>query len=255
VPELAAYTRRSKRGTITIKEWPLRDRPRERLRTRGPGALTARELLALMIETGIPAAEGRPARSAIDLAGDLMRWFAPGEGAESLRRIMTAPLASLCQVRGIGPAKAARILAALDLGRRAVEEARPDQQRFACARDVYEHYRVLLRDLPQEEFHILLLNRQSELIRDVVVARGTLDGCQVGPRDVFRHALAENAYGVVLVHNHPSGEPTPSPEDRHLTRAFVAAGSMLGIPVVDHVIVGEGRYVSFCEEGLLDCGW
>lgn len=253
--EIAAYPRRSKRGTITIKEWPLRDRPRERLRTRGAGSLTARELLALIIETGMPAAEGREARSAIDVAGALMQWFAPGEGAESLRRIMGAPLASLCQVPGIGPAKAARILAALDLGRRAVEEARPDQERFACARDVYERYRVLLRDLPQEEFHILLLNRQSQLIRDVVIARGTLDACLVGARDVFRHALADSAYGVVLVHNHPSGEPSPSPEDRHLTSRFVSAGDVLGVPVIDHVIVGEGRYVSFCEEGLLDCGW
>jgi DNA repair protein RadC len=252
---LASYAPRSRSGTITIKQWPLHDRPRERLRTRGPADLSARELLALLIETGMPAGEGRAARSAMDLAGDLMNWFAPGEGAESLRRIMNAPLPSLCEVPGIGPAKAARILAALDLGRRAVEEARPDLERFTCARDVYERMRVRMRDLPQEEFHILLLNMSSELIRDVVIGRGTLNTCAVHARDVFRHALAESAHSVVLVHNHPSGEPTPSPEDRHLTRRFVAAGNLLGITVMDHVVVGEGRYVSFCEEGLLDCGW
>ena len=250
-----AYLPRSLRGTVTIKEWPVHDRPRERLRTHGPASMTARELLALLIETGIPAAEGRPARSAMDLAADLLRWFAPGEGAESLPRIMTAPLPAICEVPGIGPAKAARILAALDLGRRAVEEARPDLERFTCARDVYERMRVRMRDLPQEEFHILLLNLQSELLRDIVIARGTLDTCTVHARDVFRHALAESAHSVVLVHNHPSGEPTPSPEDKLLTRQFVAAGKVLGVNVADHVIIGEGRYASFCEEGLLDCGW
>lgn len=253
--ELAAYPRRSSRGTITIKQWPLRDRPRERLRTQGARSLTARELLALLIETGIPAGEGRAARSAMDLAGDLLNWFAPGEGAESLRRIMTAPLATLCEVPGIGVAKAARIHAALDLGRRAVEEARPDQERFASARDVYERYRVVLRDLPQEEFHLLLLNRHSQLIRDVVLARGTLDRCMVAARDVFRHALADAAWGVVLVHNHPSGEPTPSADDRAITRRFAEAGELLSVPLIDHIVVGEGRYVSFCESGLMDSGW
>jgi DNA repair protein RadC len=250
-----SYARRSKSGTITIKEWPVHDRPRERLRAQGPRTLTARELLALLIETGTPASEGRPARSAMDLASDLLRWAAPGEGAESLRRIMTSPLPALCEVPGIGPAKAARILAALDLGRRAIEEARPDLERFTCARDVYERMRVRMRDLPQEEFHILLLNLNGELLRDVVIARGTLDRCAVHARDVFRHALAESAHSVVLVHNHPSGEPTPSPEDRQLTRRFVSAGNLLGVTVVDHVIIGEGRYASFCEEGLLDSGW
>ncbi len=252
---IAKYARRSKCGTVTIKEWPLQDRPRERLRTEEPRSLATRELLALLIETGTSAGEGRPARSAMDLAADLLRWAACGEGAESLRRIMASPLPALCEVPGIGPAKAARILAALDLGRRAAEEARPDVERFTCARDVYERMRLRMRDLPQEEFHVLLLNLNGELIRDVVIARGTLDTCTVHARDVFRHALAESAHSVVLVHNHPSGEPTPSPEDRHLTRRFVAAGAVLGVTVLDHIVIGEGRYVSFGEAGLLDHGW
>src|SRR5688572_24411258 len=104
----------------TIKSWPAHDRPRERLRTLGPRSLSPRELLALLIETGIPAADGRPARSALDVAGDLLAWFSPQGGADSLRRIMTAPFSALCEVPGIGPAKAAKIHAALDLGRRAV---------------------------------------------------------------------------------------------------------------------------------------
>ncbi|HYJ78646.1 MAG TPA: DNA repair protein RadC [Longimicrobiaceae bacterium] len=235
-----------------IKEWPKHDRPRERLRNLGPRALSPRELLALLIETGTPPQGGKPGRTALDLAGDLIRWFADGEGKESLRRIMTASFAELCAVPGIGPAKAGKVLAALDLGRRATEEARPDRDRLQTARDVYERMRLAMRDLPQEEFHVLLLNTQNELLRDVRISQGTVDASLVHPREVFRAALAESAAAVILVHNHPSGEPHPSPEDRVITLQLATAGNMLGIPVVDHVIIGEGRYVSFAEADMLE---
>jgi DNA repair protein RadC len=109
-----------------------------------------------------------------------------------------------------------------------------------------------MRDLPQEEFHVLLLNTQNEVIRDVVVTRGTLDASLVHPREVFRPAMEESASTLILVHNHPSGEPTPSSDDRIITMQLATAGRMLGIPVVDHVIIGEGRYVSFVESGILE---
>ena len=240
---------------FTIKEWPAHDRPRERLRTLGARSLSPRELLALLIETGMPAADGRPARSALDVAGDLLRWFSPGEGAQSLRRIMTAPFSALCEVPGIGPAKAAKIHAALDLGRRAVEEARPEMERLTCTRDVYERMRVSMRDLPHEEFRVLLLNVQCELLREVVVGQGTLTACGVCPRDVFRVALAENAHGMVVVHNHPSGESTPSPDDRLFTTQLEKGSQLIGVQLLDHVIVGEAKYHSFSEEGVLSAGW
>lgn len=235
----------------TIKEWPTHDRPRERMRALGPRALSPRELLALLIETGQPPQGDRPGRTALDVAGDLLRWASPGGGAASLRRIMTSPLKSLCEVPGIGEAKAAKVLAALELGRRAAEEMRPERERMTTARDVYERMRLVLRDLDQEEFHVLLLTTQRELIRDVTVTRGTLDASLVHAREVFRHAIAEAASMVVLVHNHPSGEPEPSAEDRLVTLRLMTAGDTLGIPVIDHVIVGEGRYVSFMEAGLM----
>ena len=239
--------------TYTIKEWPIEDRPRERLRDAGPRALSPRELLALLIETGVPAREGVPAKSALDVAGELLRWSTWDGGADaSLRRIMTAPFAALCEVPGIGPAKAAKVLAAMELGRRASEEARPDRDRVAGPRDVYERMRIQMRDLPQEEFHVLLLNTQHQIMRDVVVTRGTLDASLVHPREVFRPALAESAASVILVHNHPSGEPTPSAEDRAVTRQLTEAGALLGIPVLDHIVIGEGRYVSFVESGLFN---
>jgi DNA repair protein RadC len=250
---MVTITRRIPPAFVSIKQWPEFERPRERLRTQGADALSARELLALLIETGEPPRRGRPARSAMDLAGDLLNWFSPGGGDESLRRISKAPLSALCEVPGIGPAKAAKVLAALDLGRRAAEESLPVREHMATARDVFEHMRLAMRDLPQEEFHVLLLNRQNELLREVVVTRGTLDrSTDIHARDVFRPALAESAACVVVVHNHPSGRPAPSAQDRELTRELCVAGRLVGIPVHDHVIIGEHGYYSFSEEGLLE---
>jgi DNA repair protein RadC len=237
---------------VSIKHWPESEKPRERLRAQGAEALSARELLALLIETGEPPRRGRPPRSAMDLAGDLLNWFAPEGGDESLRRISQAPLSALCEVPGIGPAKAAKILAALDLGRRAARESLPVRVQVASARDVYERMRLAMRDLPQEEFHVLLLNRQNEVLREVVVTRGTLDRSDIHARDVFRPALAESAACVVVVHNHPGGRPSPSPQDKELTRELCVAGRLVGIPVHDHVIVGEHGYYSFAEAGLLE---
>jgi DNA repair protein RadC len=241
---------------LAIKKWPAHDRPRERLRTLGPRALSPRELLALLIETGLPATAGRPGRSALDVAGDLLLRFSPGGEAQSLRRIMTAPLAALCEVPGIGPAKAAKIQAALDLGRRAAEEARPEMERLMCTRDVYERMRLAMRDLPHEEFRVLLLNVQCQLLREVLVGQGTLTSCGVSPREVLRVALSENAYSMVVVHNHPSGEPSPSSEDRFFTKGLLLACETVGLLLVDHIIIGEGRYHSFAESGTLaDSPW
>ena len=217
----------------------------------GPRAVSPRELLAILIETGVPAAGNRPARSALDVAGELLAFFADGEGG-SLRRILTASLPQICEVPGIGPAKATKILAALELGRRAAEEVRPERDRMRTPRDVYERMRLRMRDLPHEEFHVLLLNTQNQIVRDLQVTRGTLDASLVHPREVFRAAITEASAAVVLVHNHPSGDPTPSAEDRTVTRQLRDAGKVIGIDVLDHVIVGEGRYISFSESGLLD---
>lgn len=239
----------------TIKKWPVGERPRERVRTLGVRALSTRELLALLIETGRQEREGVPARTAVELAGDLLAAFANEDGDDSLRRLMHTPVGGIAgRVPGVGPAKATRILAALELGRRAAEEARPDRERVHTAHDVYERMRFRMRDLDQEEFHLLLLNTQQEVIREVLVSRGTLDESLVHAREIFKHAVHESAAAVVLVHNHPSGEPAPSLQDRQITFQLVSAGDMLGIPISDHVIMGEGRYFSFKERGELRTG-
>jgi len=167
-----------------------------------------------------------------------------------LRRIAAASPREVAAVPGIGPARAARLFAAVDLARRIDEEVRPERGRARTPRDVYQHFRFRLRDLRQEEFHVLLLNSQNEVLRDLMATRGTLDASLVHPREVFRAAIVENAASLILVHNHPSGDPTPSEEDHAVTEELRAAGRQVGIEVLDHVIIGEGRYVSFVESGL-----
>lgn len=152
---------------------------------------------------------------------------------------------------GVGPAIAARLSAALELGRRLAREGPIERQRINGPNDIFELCAPRLRDLQQEEFHVLLLNTQHAVMREVVATRGTLDTSVVHAREVFRPAIAESAAAVILVHNHPSGDPTPSPEDREVTRQLAAAGELIGIPVLDHVVIGDARYVSFVESGLL----
>ncbi len=225
---------------LTIKEWPAPDRPRERLRTLGGGALATRELLAILIGSG------GGGRSALDVAAELMR-VADG----SIRRLAITPLGTIEGVAGVGPAVAARIAAALELGRRLAREGPEERQRIRGPRDVYDRCAPEMRDLTQEEFRLLLLSTQHAVTREVVVTRGVLDASVVHPREVFRVAIAENAAAVVLVHNHPSGDPSPSPEDRAVTRQLAEAGRLIGIPVVDHIVIGDASYVSFSEAGWL----
>jgi DNA repair protein RadC len=141
--------------------------------------------------------------------------------------------------------------AALELGRRLSAEARDDGAPIRSPRDVFAAYAPRLQDLPVEEFHVAVLDAQHRLERDILVTRGILNSSLVHPREVFREAIAERAAAIILVHNHPSGDPAPSADDRAVTTQLVAAGRLLDIPVHDHVIVGRGRYTSFAEAGLL----
>ncbi|MHB1312887.1 MAG: RadC family protein [Gemmatimonadaceae bacterium] len=216
------------------------DRPRERLRALGARALSAPELIALVI------GQGTRGRSSLALAHDAL---ARADG--SLRRLSDRPLATLAAVPGLGPARATAIHAALELGRRFALEAHGEAVPLRAPRDVWRAFAARLEDLPVEEFHVAILDAQHRLERDVCVTRGILNSSLVHPREVFREAIAERAAAIILVHNHPSGDPTPSPDDRAVTEQLVAAGRLLDIPVHDHVIVGRGRYISFAEAGLL----
>ena len=170
----------------------------------------------------------------------------------SVRRLGSLSPLGITAVPGVGAATSARISAALELGRRANAEERYPGDRIRGPRDVFDRMEPHLRDLHQEEFHALLLSSQHRVIGQVLITRGILDASLlIHAREVFRPAIVRSAAGIILVHNHPSGDPTPSGEDRAVTRQLTRAGTAVGIPVVDHVVVGDGRFVSIAEDGGL----
>lgn len=202
--------------------------------------MTAQELVAILLGTG------GARRDALAVAADIL---ARTDG--SLRRLVGRPLAEWARVAGVGRAKAARLAAGLELGRRAAGEADPAPERIRSPADVHRFYAGRMRDLAVEEFHVLALGSQSQVLADLLITRGILNSSLVHPREVFRAAIAEAAAGIIVVHNHPSGDPTPSADDKTVTRQLVEAGRLLDLPVYDHVIVGGERFVSFAEGGLL----
>lgn len=225
---------------LTIRELPRSERPRERLIDFGATALSTSELLAILLGSG------GAGRSALQLGQAIL-----AEAGGTLRWIARQPVAALTAVPGVGIARAVTIHASLELGRRMAAEGRPDGVPIRSPRDVVAYFAPRMEDLPVEEFHVAVLDAQHRLERDIAVTRGTLTSSLVHPREVFREAIAERAAAVVLIHNHPSGDPTPSADDRAVTEQLVAAGRLLDIPVHDHVIIGRGRYTSFAEAGLL----
>ena len=215
--------------------------PRERIRDLGSRALTEQELLAALLGSGGP---GAPVS---ELAARILH-----RGGGTLRGLARLPPEALSHLPGVGWASAARVAAAMELGRRAASQQGPEGMRLSGPEDVFVRMGPLLRDLVQEEFHALLLNTQHRLLRDVLVTRGILDASLIHPREVFKAAVLESAAAVILVHNHPSGDPTPSPDDREVTRQMARAGRALGIPVLDHLVIGDGRWVSLADV-LRDC--
>jgi DNA repair protein RadC len=226
--------------TVPVSTLLDADRPRERLWSLGPAALTTAELLAIVLGTG------GGGRDVLELAARLLE---PSEG--SLRRLAQRPPAELLRSPGIGPTKAARLIAAFELGARTAREERPPVQRIREPNDVIRLFGARLRDLQVEEFHLLALDSQSQVLREVLITRGLLNSSLVHPREVFRAAIAEAAAGIIVVHNHPSGDPTPSAEDRAATRQLMSAGQLLDVPLYDHVIIAGDRFVSFATAGLL----
>jgi DNA repair protein RadC len=228
------------RYALGIKQLRPTDRPRERLWHLGAEALGTPELFALLVGSG-----GR-GYSALDSGRAIM---AVAHG--SLRRLKAQPVSELTRIPGVGRARAVLVHAGLELGRRWAEEPLDVRTAIGSPADVVELYGGRLRDLPVEEFHVIVLDAQHQVAGDITVTRGLLSSSPVHPREVFRRVIMENAAAVVLLHNHPSGDATPSPDDRAITDQLVAAGRLLDIPVLDHVIIGRGQYTSFLEAGWL----
>lgn len=222
-----------------IAHWPQTERPRERLLAKGPEALSDANLLAILLRTG------RRDASAVQVALELL------DRLGGLGGLAACGTDELCTIPGIGPAKAAQLKAALALGRRSLAAPLSTGTRISSSADLYKHFHPLLREVKHELFKVVLLDAKNVVIREVTVSEGSLTLSIVHPREVFALAVRESAAAVILLHNHPSGDPTPSGEDRQLTSRLVEAGRLLGIRVVDHVILGDGRYVSFADEGWL----
>jgi len=214
-------------------------RPRERLLARGPSALSDAELLAILLGSG------RQGKNVIEIAQDLIARLG------DLRGLGEAAEAELRTQSGVGPARAAVIQAALELGRRATG-SRPERGRFlGNAADVWTHYRARLAPSPVEEFWMLALDVRHRVQFEACVARGSLTGVEVHPRDVFRTLIRSAAASVIFCHNHPSGDPAPSRQDMELTARLRQVGELCGIGVLDHVVVATGGYVSFADRGWL----
>ena len=225
---------------VSIKSLPEEARPRERLQTLGPEALSTPELLAIILRTGWKE------ESALDLA---RRLLAEPRG---LRFLAEAGLQELALFKGMGPAKAAQVKAAVELGRRLSRLSPAKRPAVHSPLDVVSLVMEEMRFLDREHFRAISLNTKNQVLSVDTVSVGSLNTSVVHPREVFKRAIALSAAAVILVHNHPSGDPSPSREDLQVTRRLVEAGNLLGISVLDHVVIGDGRYVSFREKGLME---
>jgi DNA repair protein RadC len=215
------------------------DRPRERLLSRGPASLSDAELLAILLGSG------RQGQNVVEVAHNLLAH------AGDLRGLAECAEAELCALPCVGPARAAAIQAALELGRRVIG-SRPERGRLlANSADVWTHYRARLGGSPVEEFWMLALDVRHRLLFENCVARGSLTGVEVHPRDVFRTLIRGAAASVIFCHNHPSGDPTPSRQDLELTKRLREVGELCGISVLDHVVVASDGFVSIASRGGL----
>ncbi len=220
-----------------LRDLPLEERPRERMARLGPGALSSHELLATLLGTG---ARGT---SVLDLADRLL-----GSG---LRTLAARSLAELEGEHGLGRAKAVRVLAALELGARLASDAGATTPELQSPEEAARYLLPRYSTRPVETFGLLALDARNRLRREVVVSVGCLTASLVHPREVFQEAVVSRAAALVLFHNHPSGDPEPSVEDLSLTRRLAAAGSLMGIEVLDHLVLGAGRFVSLKDRGIL----
>lgn len=224
----------------SIKHWSSADQPREKLLHQGSKSLSEAELIAILMRNGTKN------RSALDVAKELL-----GQHDHSLASLAKLSIHDLMKVKGIGEAKAVTIAAALELGRRRMTENAMQKEQITSSRDAYELLHPRMRDLVQEEFRIILLDRRSKVISIEDIHVGGMSAMVVDPKIIFQKALERKACSIILSHNHPSGSPSPSNEDIRLTEKIKAAGGFIDIKILDHVIIGDGSYYSFADEGKI----
>ncbi len=223
----------------TIKDLPLEERPRERLIHNGPEHLAAAELIAIILRTGSTN------RSAVNVAEELIATY------KDLRGLAKASVAEIASCYGIGPAKAVQLKAAFELGRRVLTSNPVQQPSIRTPQDIFDLLKASFQDLDREHFKVVHLNTKNQVLKIETTAIGILSSSPVHPREVFKEAVKMSSAGLVLAHNHPSGDPTPSKDDLLLTSRLREVGEIMGIAVIDHVIFGDNRYISLKERGHL----
>lgn len=221
-----------------VKEWPESEQPREKLARFGPDRLDNDELLAILLRVGVPG------QDVVSLSKGML--LSHG-GLVGLSR---ASVTELGDIHGIGPAKAVTIKAALELGRRLLLEAPADRPQVRSPQDVASMLLLQMGLLEQEHLNVVLLNTKNHVLGLKDVYKGSVNSSQIRVGEVFRDAIRENCAAVIVAHNHPSGDPTPSPEDVRVTRDLVAAGKLLDIEVLDHLVIGRGKYISLRQKKL-----
>ncbi len=230
----------------TIKEMPADERPQEKLIKFGPDYLSNAELLALIIRTGNSKGD-----SAIDTATKVLRSLRSANDSNGLNSLKNASLSDLMEVDGIGEAKAAMILAAVQLGIRLAVSSNGSKIRVTSPSIAANYVLSEMSVLEQEHFRIMTLNTKKEINFIREISKGTINMTIVHSREVFRAAISDNAHSIILLHNHPTGDPSPSKEDIKLTKNLLEASKIIGIDILDHIIIGDNKYFSFLEEGLL----
>ena len=223
-----------------MRVWPASERPRERLYFNGPTALADAELLALQLGSG------RRGQDAVQVARELLAAYG------SLAEVAGRDVIELARQRGVGRAKAARLAAAFELTRTLRSRTPGTRTSLGSPAEVFAAFGPLMEDLKREVFRIALLDAKNALVRDLVISEGTLSASLVHPREVFKPAILESAASVILLHNHPSGDPTPSRDDIRLTRQLVECARLLDLRVHDHVVIGRGRFISLAERGIIE---
>ncbi|MBN8577086.1 MAG: DNA repair protein RadC [Cyclobacteriaceae bacterium] len=225
---------------LNIKEWSPEDRPREKLLLHGTSALTEAELIAILIGSGTVKS------SAVELAKKVLQLV-----NNNLNDLARLGVKDLIKLKGIGEAKAITIVAAMELGRRRKEHDPDKRPKISSSQDAFELLKGNLIDLPHEEFWILLLNRMHQVIKKKRISEGGVTGTVADPRIIYKLAVEELASGLIVAHNHPSGNLAPSQSDIDLTRKLKEAGKMLEIQLLDHLIIANQKYYSFADEGLI----
>ena len=225
---------------ISIKDWADDDKPREKLLIKGKGALSDAELIAILI------ASGNRDESAVELSKRILQSL--GNNLNSLAKLSVN---DLIKFKGIGEAKAISIIASLELGRRRRSADVLEKDKIGGSKDAFQVLQLKLEDLPHEEFWVMLLNRANKVIDIKLIGRGGVSSTVVDSKVIFSFALESLASGIILAHNHPSGNLKPSNSDIRLTKKLVDAGKILEVPILDHIIVGDNDYFSFADEGMI----